>query len=145
MISVKAQLIEKITLAAKIEFPSECCGLLAGTGNLNTHMNITRVRASKNLAKNSSNDRFEVDPKVHFDLIRELEGTSEKVVGHYHSHPNHPAIPSKEDFKMAFDPKMLWVIISLDEDCIKEVRAHKINSSGLAFQEVPLNVIRNHL
>lgn len=143
MISVNAQLIKEISQAAKRAFPSECCGLLAGTGNLKTHVTITQVRASKNIAVCSTNRRFEVDPKVHFDFIHELKGTRERVVGHYHSHPNHSARPSEIDLKMAFDPKMLWLIISLDENYIREVRAHKISSSGKSFQEVPL-IIGNH-
>ena len=144
MISVNAQLIKEISQDAKRAFPSECCGLLAGTGDLNTNVTITQVRASTNIALGSTNDRFEVDPKVHFDFLHELKGTKERVVGHYHSHPNHSARPSEKDLKMAFDPKMLWVIISLDENRIKEVRAHKINNSGMAFQEVPLIIIEEH-
>ena len=144
MIVVDARLIEEITQAAKKAFPHECCGLLAGTGNINRLVTITQVRASSNIALGSTRNRFEVDPKVHFDFIHALEGTKERIVGHYHSHPNHQAIPSEEDLKMAFDPKMLWVIISLNENRIKEVRAHKINQSGRAFQGVPLIVSRDH-
>lgn len=141
MISINSKLMDIINQEAKKAFPNECCGLLAGTGDLITHVNITQVRASTNIAIGPTTNRFEVDPKVHFNLIHELEETKERVVGHYHSHPNHPARPSEEDIKMAFDPKMLWVIISLDEHFIKEVRAHMLNESGAAFQEVPLIVI----
>ena len=99
------------------------------------------MRTTANLAKGSTRDRFEVDPRVHFDLIRELKGTNERVIGHYHSHPNHPARPSEEDFKMAFEPKLLWLIVSLDGSHINEVTVHRINNDTTSFQEIPITII----
>ena len=51
---------------------------------------------------------------------------------------------SKQDLKMAYDPKMLWVIISLDANGIKEVRAYRIIESLANFQEIPLFISTNH-
>ncbi|PIU47526.1 MAG: hypothetical protein COS94_06795, partial [Candidatus Hydrogenedentes bacterium CG07_land_8_20_14_0_80_42_17] len=36
-------------------------------------------------------------------------------LGVYHSHPATPARPSQEDIKLAFDPSISYVIISLAE------------------------------
>jgi proteasome lid subunit RPN8/RPN11 len=141
MISIAAQLIDQITKAAQEAYPNECCGLLAGMGNLDGAVSITQVRTSANLAKGSTQDHFEVDPKVHFDLIRELEGTNEQIIGHYHSHPNHPARPSEEDLKMAFEPKLLWLIVGLDESHIYEVTVHRISNDTMVFQEMPLTIV----
>ena len=141
MISIATQLIDQITKAAQEAYPNECCGLLAGTGDLDCAVSITQVRTSANLAKGSTQDHFEVDPKVHFDLIHELEGTNEQIIGHYHSHPNHPARPSQEDLKMAFEPKLLWLIVSLDESDINEVTVHRISNDTKAFQEMPFTIV----
>ena len=141
MISIAAQLIDLITKAAQEAYPNECCGLLAGMDNLDGAVTVTQVRASANLATGSTRNHFEVDPKVHFDLIRELEGTNEQIIGHYHSHPNHPARPSEEDFKMAFELKMLWLIVGLDESRINEVTVHRISDDTTAFQEMPLTIV----
>ncbi len=144
MISVKNQFIKEISESARRAFPDECCGLLAGKGDIDDQLTITQLRASTNLTTSSPRVRFEVDPKVHFNFIHELEGTNERVIGHYHSHPNQPARPSKQDLKMAYDPKMLWVIISLDANGIKEVRAYRIIESLANFQEIPLFISTNH-
>ena len=141
MISIAAQLIDRITKEAQEAYPNECCGLLAGMGNFEGAVTITQVRTSANLAKGSTRDHFEVDPKVHFDLIRELEGTNEHIIGHYHSHPNHPARPSQEDLKMAFEPKLLWLIVGLDESHINEVTVHRISKDTKAFQEMPFTIV----
>ena len=141
MISIATWLVKEITQAAKKSYPNECCGLLAGTGNLDGAVTITKVRASSNVAKGSIKNHFEVDPKVHFEFIHELKGTDQRVIGHYHSHPNHPARPSEEDLKMAFDPKLLWFIISLDQSSINEVKVYKINESTAAFQEMSFAIV----
>lgn len=140
MISIPTRLIREITMAAKKAYPNECCGLLAGTGSLGGLVSVTKVRTSPNIATGSVKNHFKIDPKVHFDLIHELEETNERIIGHYHSHPNHPAKPSEEDLKMAFDAKLLWLIISLDENRIREVKVHKVSNSTTTFQEVPFIV-----
>ena len=136
MISIATRLLKEVTQAAKESYPNECCGLLAGTGNLDRAVTITQARASFNIAKGSIKNHFEVDPKVHFELIHELRGTDERVIGHYHSHPNHPAEPSEKDLKMAFDTNLLWLIISLDQSRINETKVYKINEITAAFQEI---------
>jgi len=140
MISIAARLMDQLTQAAQDAYPNECCGMLAGTGDLDGDLVITRVQTSTNVAEGSTRDRFEVDPKVRFDLMRELEGTDERIIGHYHSHPDHPAKPSAEDLKMAFEPELLWLIIGLEDSRISEVTAHRINALHTAFQELSLTI-----
>lgn len=141
MIYIATRLVKEITQAAEKSYPNECCGLLAGTGNVDEVVTITQVRTSSNVAKGSIKYHFEVDPKVHFELIHELEGTDQRVIGHFHSHPNHPARPSEEDLKMAFDPKLLWFIISLNQSRIDEVKVYKIDESTAAFQEMSFTTV----
>jgi len=56
----------------------------------------------------------------------------------YHSHPATPARPSLEDLRLAHDPKMVYVIVSLMAG-VAPVRAFKIN--GGVETEVPLRVL----
>ena len=141
MISIASQTIKKITYEAKKAYPDECCGLLAGIVSLNGAVTITQLRPSTNVAKATNRRNFEIDPKVHFDLIHELRGTKERIIGHYHSHPNYPARPSEKDLKRALDPQLLWLIISLDESRINEVKLHQLNDKTATFYEVPLLII----
>jgi proteasome lid subunit RPN8/RPN11 len=140
MISIAARLMDQITQAAQESYPNECCGMLAGTGDLDGAVTITQVRTSPNVAAGSTRDHFEVDPMVRFDLMRELENTDERIIGHYHSHPDHPARPSEEDLKMAFEPELLWLIIGLEDSRINEVTAHRINADATAFQGMSLTI-----
>jgi proteasome lid subunit RPN8/RPN11 len=37
------------------------------------------------------------------------------IIGNYHSHPETPARPSVEDIKLAYDPEIIYVIVSLSQ------------------------------
>jgi proteasome lid subunit RPN8/RPN11 len=87
------------------------------------------------------NDRFEVDPQVHIDLIRALRGTPEGVVGHYHSHPDHPAAPSPRDLEAAIDGSMIWLVTAVRGGRAGETTAHRLNAARDAFVAIQLEVI----
>lgn len=140
MIKIAANLMNQIVKAAEDAYPHECCGLLGGHGDLDGTIVITRVQPSDNVSEEGTRDRFEVAPKVRFDMMRDLEGTSERIVGHYHSHPDHPARPSEHDLKMAFEPDLLWLIVGVEKGRHAATTAHRVDEEATAFQEVPLNI-----
>ena len=100
MILIAPTYLDQMTRAAEAAYPRECCGLLVGKDTNDGFVTITKVVASDNVHPSGGNDRFEVDPRVRFDLMRELgeigdkPRSSERIIGHYHSHPNHSAEPS---------------------------------------------------
>ncbi len=141
MITIAARLMQQITQAAEDAYPNECCGLLAGYGDFDAEATITHVQPSNNVAEDGIRDRFEVDPKVRFDLMRELEGTPERIIGHYHSHPDHPAKPSAHDLKMAFEPDLLWLIVGLSKGRVTEASVHRVDPEAPAFTEMQLSTI----
>ena len=113
MILIPSPLLAHIVNDAERAYPEECCGLLIGEGDPAATVAITRVVSSPNLTSSGKVDSFEVDPKLRFDLMRELEGGAHRIVGHYHSHPDHPARPSRRDIEMAWEPEMVWLITSV--------------------------------
>ncbi len=133
-----------IRAAAANAYPDECCGLLVGFGDADD-MTIERAVTSANVTTSDHRDSFEVDPKVRFDLMRELEIAMETetcphrhIVGHYHSHPDHPAEPSDRDRAMAFEPAFVWLIASVIEGRVEDLRAHAVTDDG--FRRLPLAV-----
>lgn len=140
MMFIGARFVDQIVQAAEKAYPDECCGLLAGTEETDGEIVVTRVALSANVSEESLRDRFEVDPKVRFDLMRELEDGPERIVGHYHSHPDHPAQPSEHDLKMAFEPDLMWLIVGVDRGSVKEIRAHRIDKRSAKFCEIPVKM-----
>lgn len=128
---------------AAAAYPAECCGLLVGTGNSADGWCVTRVVPTANVAPpesgHSIRDRFEVDPQTRFDLERELRGQSEAVIGHYHSHPDHPAEPSATDLAKAFEPSLVWIIVGVEAGEATGITAFRL--AGEAFEPLALEIV----
>jgi proteasome lid subunit RPN8/RPN11 len=99
---VEKQLLEAAASAA----PEECCGLLLGRpGHIETAV------PARNVARDRTRS-FEMDPAVLLRTHREARGAGKQVIGHYHSHPNGVAEPSKRDAARALENGQLWLIIA---------------------------------
>lgn len=118
MIRLTPAQLDEIHAQAEAAYPYECCGLLAGRQEPDGAITVTRVEPSPNVLKDEAEgggkDRFEVDPQVRFDLMHTVRDTDEDIVGHYHSHPDHPPKPSQTDLDMAFEPELVWLITEVN-------------------------------
>jgi proteasome lid subunit RPN8/RPN11 len=130
---IRPQALALLEECAATAYPEECCGLLVGysdecdlsTGGLGKR--VTRVLPTPNRAAMPGR-AFEVDPAAHIALLRTLreqtrDGGRECVLGHYHSHPDHPPVPSAEDRAQALDETAVWVIVAASRDGAEETRA----------------------
>ncbi|MDA1089880.1 MAG: M67 family metallopeptidase [Proteobacteria bacterium] len=138
MIHIPGPLLAQITGAAEAAYPKECCGLLTGRESDGGDVLVTRVAASPNVTEADARDSFLVDAKIQFDLMRELGDGPERIVGHYHSHPDHPAQPSDRDRQSAFYPDHVWVIVGVDAGRAGTVAAYRFDGTDGDFQNIPL-------
>jgi proteasome lid subunit RPN8/RPN11 len=138
MIKIDAGQLSHIRSLAERTYPEECCGLLIGRALAPDEVLVTRIVDSPNVQSDRAHDRFEIDPKVRLDAERSLRGTGERVVGHFHSHPDHPARPSDTDLAMAFEPDLVWVIVAVAQGRADEVRAFRLNETRAAFEPVTI-------
>jgi len=104
--------------------PLECCGLLAGDGDLIDEFVRTRnVRASE--------VAYEIDPREHIAVIKSLRGRARSVLGAYHSHPRTPALPSATDLAEAhYEQDFVYVIVSLEREP-PDVRAYRLERDAM--------------
>ncbi len=118
---IKKDVIKKILLHAKKEAPVEACGYLAQKNDVVTrHYELTNV--------DKSSEHFSFDPHEQFSAVKDARANGLEVCAAYHSHPHTPARPSVEDIKLAYDPKLSYVIISL-ADGAETVQSFKIKDS----------------
>ncbi|MEK9671972.1 MAG: M67 family metallopeptidase [Rhodospirillaceae bacterium] len=136
MLLVPATFLTAITKAAEAAWPRECCGLLAGRDHGQDTIVVTRVKPSENLTTGEAEDSFEVDPQVRFDLMRALEHTDKRIVGHYHSHPNGRAEPSATDLAKAYEPDLIWVIVAVAGGRAAPPRAFVVKADKSGFDEI---------
>jgi proteasome lid subunit RPN8/RPN11 len=100
----------QIEREARSAIPRECCGLIEGTIDGDV-LRVTQLHATRNIAE--CEDRFEIDPKEQFALIRRLRGTETGIVGCYHSHPNGRADASAQDHVGGGERGYIWLILAL--------------------------------
>jgi proteasome lid subunit RPN8/RPN11 len=99
--------------AARAALPNEGCGLFAGRieGDIKT---VEEVYCLKNT--DESPEHFSMAAEDQFSVIRDIREKGLCLLGNFHSHPATPARPSEEDKRLAFDPSLSYVIISLKEE-----------------------------
>jgi proteasome lid subunit RPN8/RPN11 len=97
---------------ARAALPNEGCGLLAGTidGDIKA---VREVYCLKNT--DESPEHFSMAPEDQFRVIGDIRKKGLALLGNFHSHPATPARPSEEDKRLAFDPSLSYVIISLKD------------------------------
>jgi proteasome lid subunit RPN8/RPN11 len=94
-------------------YPAECCGLLIGSELANGDLRVREIVRSPNLDAAGGARAFEVDPALILDWQKRTRGTPERVLGHYHSHPDEPAEPSATDLARAWEPGQVWLIMTV--------------------------------
>ncbi|MBI3949470.1 MAG: M67 family metallopeptidase [Acidobacteria bacterium] len=87
--------------------PFECCGLLAGRGDI-----IDQLYRLINIA-DTPETRYFADPKGLFQATKLMRTRGEKFQGIYHSHPRSAAYPSPTDVQQAYYPEAVYLILSL--------------------------------
>jgi proteasome lid subunit RPN8/RPN11 len=63
-----------------------------------------------------SPEHFSFLPQEQFAALRHARGKGLKVTANWHSHPSSPSRPSEEDIRLAYDPTILYFILSLAAD-----------------------------
>lgn len=133
-VQIDPLLAEAIRHAAGKSYPNECCGLLTGETR-NGNITITGIHPSDNVTTGDLARGFEVDPKLRFDLMRMIESLNDgtEIIGHYHSHPDHPAEPSATDLSMAYEVDFIWLICASTKIGGGEIGAFRPKSDQSGF------------
>jgi len=126
MLRIHQSIVDRITNHAERMAPIEACGYLGGAGGV-----ITESVELRNV--DNSAEHFAFDPAEQFGAIRQLRARGLKALAVYHSHPATPARPSEEDIRLANDPSVSYVIVSL-ADGVHTVKSFRI-AKGIAEHE----------
>lgn len=115
-------------------FPDECCGFLFGKEDAQGHRSVTQILVVVNAKEGDKRRRFAIAP---LDYIRAEQYADEQglqLLGIYHSHPNHPAIPSEHD-RVAAQPFFSYVILSVLEGKPDVLRSWRLNEEEQFTEE----------
>jgi len=131
MIRIPTHIYDGIVAQAYAELPNEACGLLVGKQG-----EVAKQHALTNI--DHSNEHFSFDPAEQFQVFRSARTEGLEILANYHSHPETPSRPSVEDIRLAYDPNILYLIVSLASE-IPVLKAFNIQN-GIS-SEVPIEVV----
>jgi proteasome lid subunit RPN8/RPN11 len=112
-VRLKVSDYEAILGHARAELPNEACGLLGGRldGDVKT---VEKVYLTSNV--DASREHFSIDPREQLAAVKDMRANGLVPLGNFHSHPESPARPSKEDIHLAHDPNASYLILSFAEE-----------------------------
>ncbi len=110
----------EIVRHAQEEAPNECCGLLMGRDG-----KVELVIRGTNVAESRPTMMYSIDSETLLQIPK-LEKLGLDVVAIYHSHPHSEALPSTTDRLNATYPDSYYVIVSLMNPDLPELKAFRI-------------------
>jgi proteasome lid subunit RPN8/RPN11 len=139
MIKIAASLLEQIKRHAEGEYPRECCGLLIGRIETDGRTRVVvEIYPVSNAWEESDamHRRMLITPQDYMRAERQFSPQGHGVVGNYHSHPDHPAVPSQFDLEhLAPWPTMSYIVVSVHEGQATDVRSWEMEADRSQFIE----------
>ena len=126
---------EKIIRAeGESAYPNECCGILIGEIDDKGVKTIKYTEAIRNAREDGEQyHRFLITPEDMMQAERNARKRKQDVVGFYHSHPDHPALPSDYDKEHAL-PFYSYVIVSVNKKKAEDLTSLELTADRKNFE-----------
>lgn len=134
MLTLRAAVDSDIRRHGRESYPDECCGALVGRGRL-----VTEALALPNAAAEAARRRFVIEPGDYRAAERWASERGAELLGFYHSHPDHPARPSRYDLDHAW-PVFAYVIVAVEAGRPGALTSWRLCEDRSAFDEEPVAV-----
>ncbi|HTT70584.1 MAG TPA: M67 family metallopeptidase [Anaeromyxobacteraceae bacterium] len=114
---------------AEEDYPHESCGVLLGRSD-GAVREVVRVARCSNTRADAPRNRYHIDPGELVRVEREGRARGEDIVGFYHSHPDHPALPSGTDLAEAHWLGCSYVITAVRQGQAEATRSFVLEGDG---------------
>jgi proteasome lid subunit RPN8/RPN11 len=129
---VPADVASEIKAHGARAYPDECCGALIGAGD----RVVEAVPLSNSQSRNRER-RFLIDAAAYRQAEARAAEVGGALIGFYHSHPDHPAMPSAFDLEHAW-PNLSYPIVSVQAGRPEELRSWRLSLDRSGFVEETL-------
>jgi proteasome lid subunit RPN8/RPN11 len=133
LITIGRSQLDEIRRHGESDYPHECCGLLIGSFDAAGKKAAEEIYPIANAREDAAKrNRFLIAPD---DLMRgekHARASRRDVVGFYHSHPDHPAVPSAFDLEHAW-PVYSYVIVSVRDGRAEDLFSYELRSDRSRF------------
>jgi proteasome lid subunit RPN8/RPN11 len=127
--------LEAIHSQARLAYPNEGCGALLGPGP----GRVTDSVALPNTENGQPRTRFLVEPLDYLAVEEQADARGLRLLGFWHSHPDHPARPSATDRSYAWEG-WLTLVIAVERGEPRELTAWEIAGPDAPFHQLPIEV-----
>jgi len=124
-------------LAARIRahgaqtYPHECCGALLGH-DAEAQREVLDLLPLENRRDDSPRNRFAISPEDFSLAENAARARGLELIGWYHSHPDHPALPSEFDRAQAW-PWYSYVIVSVVKNVPQQISSWRLADDRSRF------------
>lgn len=140
MIHLNKHVLEVLKNDAFHSFPDECCGFMLGTES-GEERAIKHIIVVNNCKEGDKRRRFEISPADYLNAERYADENHLQLLGVYHSHPNHPSVPSEQD-RIAAQPYFSYLILAIKENELVSVQSWKLNEE-FQFEEEKVLILKS--
>ncbi|HEX2714826.1 MAG TPA: M67 family metallopeptidase [Candidatus Acidoferrales bacterium] len=113
-------------------YPYECCGALLGTDG-EAGREVRELYPLVNRRDDSPRNRFSIAPDDFRAAERAARERGLELIGWYHSHPDHPPLPSEYDREQAW-PWYSYIILSVVHGAPREIRSWRLSDDRVRFE-----------
>lgn len=132
MLLLNPPLEKRIRVHAEETYPQECCGALLGKDQ-EALREVKELLPLVNRREDSPQNRFSITPEDFRAAEHAAREQNLDVVGWYHSHPDHPPLPSEYDREHAW-PWYSYVIVSVEGGAAKQLKSWRLAGDRMRFQ-----------
>jgi proteasome lid subunit RPN8/RPN11 len=135
-LALDARQLAAIRRHGEADYPHEACGLIGGHAGEDRKIAVQLVPLS-NARLDSRRSRYLIAPEAFRRAEALLARDDLEVLGVYHSHPDHPAVPSAFDREHAW-PWLSYVIVGVARGQAQDARSWTLADDRGAFNEEAL-------
>jgi proteasome lid subunit RPN8/RPN11 len=136
---IPQSVLDRIHQHGEQAYPEEGAGLLLGKINGPAHQ-VSEILTLDNVREaGARHNRYQLSPQDYLMGEEEADRLGLEMVGVFHSHPDHPNLPSEFDRQWAW-PNFSYLITSVVEGNAVNSRSWRLNEDRAAFSEEPLQV-----
>ena len=135
-LAVPRAVLERMRDHGARTYPDECCGALIAL----RPGEVAEAFPISNTTDGERRRRFLIGPDEYRAAESRAAAIGGDVIGFYHSHPDHPAVPSAFDLEHAW-PNLSYVIVSVRAGRAEEARSWRLRADRSTFDEETLEAL----
>jgi proteasome lid subunit RPN8/RPN11 len=133
MIKLSSEQEKFVRAEGEKAYPNECCGILIGEIDNSGVKTVRHTQAIDNAREDGEQyHRFLITPEDMLYAEQTARAMKLDVIGFYHSHPDHPAVPSAYDKDHAL-PFYSYMIVSVEQGRAQDLTSWELAADRTAF------------